>query len=42
MVKGQLIIQIPVMLHGEDQDPAVLHVVDRVWVLVTNRTGLYM
>ncbi len=32
MVKGQLIIQVPVMLRSEDQDPAVLHVVDRVWV----------
>ncbi len=41
MVKGQLIIQIPVMLHSEDQDPAVLHMVDRVWVPVTNKTGLY-
>ena len=39
MVKGQLIIQIPVMLHGKDQDPAVLHVVDRVWV--ANEMGLY-
>ena len=42
MVKGQLIIQIPVMLRSEDQDPAVLHVVDRVWVPVANETGLYM
>ncbi len=41
MVKGQLIIQIPVMLCGEDQEPAVLHVVDRVWVPVVNKTGLY-
>ncbi len=42
MVKGQLIIQIPVMLCGADQEPAVLHVVDRVWVPVTNEMGLYM
>ena len=42
MVKGQLIIQIPVMLRGKGQDPMVLHVVDRVWVPVTNETGLYM
>ena len=42
MVKGQLIIQIPVMLRSEDQDPTVLHVVDRVWVPVANETGLYM
>ncbi len=41
MVKGQLIIQVPVMLRGEDQDPAVLHVVDRVWVPVANEMGLY-
>ncbi len=41
MVKGQLIIQIPVMLRSEDQDPAVLHVVDRVWVPVANEMGLY-
>ena len=41
MVKGQLIIQIPVMLRGKDQNPAVLHVVDRVWVPVTNKMGLY-
>ncbi len=41
MVKGQLIIQIPVMLRSKDQDPAVLHVVDRVWVPVANETGLY-
>ncbi len=42
MVKGQLIIQIPVMLRGKDQNPVVLHVVDRVWVPVANETGLYM
>ncbi len=42
MVKGQLIIQIPVMLCSEDQEPAVLHVVDKVWVPVTNEMGLYM
>ncbi len=42
MVKGQLIIQIPVMLCSEDQEPAVLHVVDKVWVQVANETGLYM
>ena len=41
MVKGQLIIQIPVMLRSEDQDPTVLHVVDKVWVPVANETGLY-
>ncbi len=41
MVKGQLIIQIPVMLRGKDQNPVVLHVVDRVWVPVANETGLY-
>ncbi len=41
MVKGQLIIQVPVMLRGEDQDPTVLHVVDRVWVPVANEMGLY-
>ncbi len=41
MVKGQLIIQIPVMLRSEDQDPAVLHVVDKVWVPVANEMGLY-
>ncbi len=41
MVKRQLIIQVPVMLRGEDQDPAVLHVVDRVWVPVANKMGLY-
>ncbi len=42
MVKGQLIIQIPVMLCSEDQEPAVLHVVDKVWVPVANKMGLYM
>ena len=41
MVKGQLIIQIPVMLRSKDQDPAVLHVVDRVWVPVAKKMGLY-
>ncbi len=29
------------MLRGEHQDPAVLHVVDRVWVPVANEMGLY-
>ncbi len=42
MVKGQLIIQIPVMLRSKDQEPAVLHVVDKVWVPVANKMGLYM
>ncbi len=42
MVKAQLIIQIPVMLRSEDQEAAVLHVVDKVWVPVANETGLYM
>ncbi len=42
MVKGQLIIQIPVMLRSKDQEPAVLHVVDKVWVPVANEMGLYM
>ncbi len=41
MVKGQLIIQIPVMLRSEEQAPPVLHVVDRVWVPVANEMGLY-
>ena len=41
MVKGQLIIQIPVMLPSTDQVPAVLHVVDKVWVPAVNETGLY-
>ncbi len=41
MVKGLLIIQIPVMLCSENQEPAVLHVVYRVWVPVMNEMGLY-
>ncbi len=41
MVKGQLIIQIPVMLWGTDQEPAMLHVMDKVWVPIANETGLY-
>ncbi len=41
MVKGQLIIQIPVMLHAADQVAVELKVIDWVWVPVTNKTGLY-
>ncbi len=29
------------MLRSKDQEPAVLHVVDKVWVPVTNEMGLY-
>ncbi len=42
MVKGQLIIQIPVMLRGANQEPVMLHVEDKVWVPVVNEMGLYM
>ncbi len=41
MVKGQLIIQIPVMLRAVDQSPMALHMVDKVWVPVANEMGLY-